>query len=304
MNLGTADLTRQFFLGQNLALYYDDIAIRQLLVSMIVVTVGVYVYERAREQSEARTRQADTAKSEFATLASQQLRTPISAINWFAEMLLSGDAGKLSKEQAEHIQQIYDSNQRMAVLVDAMLMVSSLELGNLPLRPEPTDMAATASKIVKDQIATAPERGIRLKEQYDTTLPKISFDPHILKIILQNVTSNAIKYTPDKGSISVEITRTNEKLKPQSHGSIAIIVSDSGYGIPVEAQSKIFTKFYRANNIKSKDTDGTGLGLFIVKAVLDYIGGRISFDSHEGKGTTFIIYLPIEGIKTTKSSPS
>lgn len=277
------------------ALYYTDIELRQLIVSLTVVTVGIYVYERVRESSERKIHEVDLAKSEFVTIASHQLRTPISAINWFAEMLKAGDAGDLKEEQQEYVDKIYQSNQRMAELVDAMLTVSSLELKSLPIRPEPLDIADVARKVVKAQLAGTTKK-LEFKEHYDQSLPKVTYDPQILKLILQNLASNAIKYTPEKGYISLEIARSGEKTTRHSSGSVAIILSDNGYGIPKKSYDKIFTKFFRGENIKSKDTDGTGLGLYVVKALLDYTGGRVTFDSHEGKGTTFVVLLPNEPV--------
>lgn len=233
-------------------------------------------------------RAIDRAKSEFMTVASHQLRTPISAISWFAEMLLNGDAGKLSKEQKQDISQIYQSNLRMARLVGDMLIVSQLELKSLPIEPEVVNLKTLLENTVKEQLAgISEERQPIIKHHFDSSVTKVKIDPGITKIILHNLINNAVKYTPKGGSISVEVVgggAPGEKL--------TMIISDSGYGIPKPAQEKIFTKFFRAQNIRDKDTDGTGLGLFIVKALLDYIGGDVSFTSEENQGTIFVVHLP------------
>jgi signal transduction histidine kinase len=280
-------------------LYYADIVIRQIAVTVFIVTLGLYVYEATRERSERKSREADTAKSEFITLASHQLRTPVSAIKWFGEILLSGDAGKLTAEQREHIEHMYHSNQRLAVIVDQMLMISSVELGNLPLRAESLEVGKLMQKVVHEQTALYKEKHLKIVEDYGHDLPKISLDAHIIKVILQNLVTNAIKYTPAKGSISIEVTQTSEKLHPASQGSIAILISDSGYGIPAVEHKQVFTKFFRADNIKNKDTDGTGLGLYIVRSLVKYMGGRVSFTSTENTGSTFVVLLPLEGMPTT-----
>lgn len=278
-------------------LWYSDIAIRQLLVSMAVVTIGIYAYQQSRESAHRLKRSVDQARSEFVTLASHQLRTPISAIRWFAEMLLHGDAGHMSKEQKDYVEQIYSSNQRMANLVDELLIVSSLELGTMPIRPEPIDAAAFCKQVVHEQKASAAEKGLTLREQYDESLDKLLLDPHILKNILRNILGNAIKYTSAGGSISLDVTATTRKLRPGSKGCLAIIINDSGYGISKGDQQRVFTKFFRGQNIRDKDTDGTGVGLYMVKMLLDYVGGAISFTSIENVGTTFVVELPLEGMQ-------
>lgn len=273
---------------------YDELAVN---FSMIPIRQGgrtTYVLAEARDITHEQ--ELDRSKSEFVTLASHQLRTPISAIRWFSEMLLNDDAGSLNKEQREHLEEIYRSNQRMANLVDEMLIVSSLELGNLPVSPEMLDPADFCRKTVKAQLSMAAEKGIKVRGMYDPHLPKLSFDPHILRIIVRNVIANAIKYTPPKGHISFEVTKTNKQLIPTSKGSLVIMINDSGYGIPSADRDKIFTKFFRANNIKDKDTDGTGLGLYMIKMLLEYVGGTIAFTSTEGVGSTFVLELPLEGM--------
>ena len=232
----------------------------------------------------------DHAKSEFVTLASHQLRTPISAISWVSELLIHGDAGKLTKEQEDYVHQIYHSNKRMAALVDAMLTASSLELGNLPVRPEPVDLTAIAREVLEQRFALLPhDKILHVKEQYDPDLVTPSFDPNIVRMILQNLLANAFKYTPTDGTITITIKDIDNE--------IVIEVSDTGVGIPLHQQAQIFTKLFRAENVKHQDTDGTGLGLYIVKKVTEYVGGRISFVSEEHKGSVFTVYLPKDGME-------
>jgi len=236
------------------------------------------------------------AKSEFLTLASHQLRTPISAISWLSELLLNGDAGKLTAQQHEHLKAIYDSNQRMANLVGDMLMVSSLDLGSLPTVPEPTDLPKLADHIIKD-LGTSRTKQARITASYSPKLPRIPLDPDIMKLILRHLLSNAIKYTPASGHIKLTIEpSTEERLHSGSQGSVIITVTDNGYGIPEGVTDKVFAKFFRGSNILHKDTDGTGLGLYIVKNLLDYVGGHISFTSQENKGTSFKVVLALEGM--------
>jgi PAS domain S-box-containing protein len=236
----------------------------------------------------------DRAKSEFVTLASHQLRTPISAIAWMSELLMHGDAGKLKTEQADYVQQIYHSNKRMAALVDAMLTTSSLELGSLPIRPEPVDLPRLCRQILEQLLDTLPaDKILHIKEHYDPALPTESLDPNVMKTILQNLITNAFKYTPKNGTVTITIKKSNEKLNDSPGDNLLIEVADTGMGVPIDEQSKIFTKLFRATNVKHQDTDGTGLGLYIVKTITEYVGGKIRFESEEGKGSTFSVLLPL-----------
>jgi signal transduction histidine kinase len=279
------------------AIPYNDLELRQLLVCLLVVTLGVFFYQLNRDKDEQREKRVDRAKSEFLTLASHQLRTPISAIGWLGEILLSGDAGKLNAEQREHVQHIYDSNQRLASIVDAMLTVSGIEQRQLEIRPEPTQLVELSRKLLAEQLALYPQKKLQVTEAYAEKLPKLRLDARLTKIILQNVFSNAVKYTPKGGSIAVTVQRSDERLRAGSKGSVLIAVADTGYGIAEDQQRSVFSKLFRAENIKAKDTDGTGLGLYIVKEVLEASGGKIWFESVEGSGSTFYILLPLEGMK-------
>lgn len=283
---------------------YDTITLRQLMVSVLVVGSGIYVYQWSLEQSKDETKasreelhgeraEADKVKSEFVTLASHQLRTPISAIAWTSELLLNGDAGKLNEEQQTHVEGIYKSNRRMANIVNEMLIVSSLEQSNLPVILEKTQLTDIASAAITEQLVERHEPESRIKKEY-TTVPAIMCDPNVAKIIFHHLIHNALKYTPQNGTITVRIFTDKQGV---GGGNVIFEVADTGYGIPKSAVKKIFTKFYRAKNILHKDTDGTGLGLYIVKELLNYVGGTISFRSKEGEGTTFTVQIPLQGMK-------
>lgn len=241
----------------------------------------------------------ERSKSEFVSLASHQLRTPISAINWLSEMLLNGDAGSLSPEQHKYVKQLHDSNQRSIAIVDAMLTMSALEIGKFRTHPQPTDVGALVHEVIEKQLALlqVERKHLHITEDIDKALGLLPLDPAVLRAVLQNLISNAFKYTPAQGLIRIRAQRSNEKPTPTSSGSLLLQVSDSGYGIPKYQQAKVFTKLFRADNIKKKDTDGTGLGLAIAKAMVEYTGGRMWFDSIENKGSTFSVLLPLEEAK-------
>ena len=230
----------------------------------------------------------DQAKTEFVSLASHQLRTPLSTINWYTEMLLDGDVGKLNKEQNQYLEEIYTGNQRMVDLVNSLLDVSRIELGTFTIEPEEIDLCVIASNAIKELQHVIKEKKLKFKDSYKD-IPLLNLDPKLTHMIFQNLLSNAVKYTPEKGTVTLTITRKETE--------VLITVNDTGYGIPENQQGKIFLKLFRADNVRQKDTQGTGLGLYLVKAIVEISGGSIRFESKENKGTTFFVTLPIVAVE-------
>jgi PAS domain S-box-containing protein len=239
-------------------------------------------------------KEIDRAKTEFVSLASHQLRTPLSAINWYTEMLLAGDAGKLNAEQRQFLEQVYTGNQRMVNLVNALLNVSRIELGTLAVDPKLIDFYQIADSVLADLKKQITEKKIKVETKYDKFVPKINADPNIIRIIFQNLLTNAIKYMPEKGKVSVSLRKEKEH--------VLIQISDSGYGIPDHQQDRIFEKMFRADNVREKETEGTGLGLYMTKSVVESAKGKIWFESEENKGTTFYITLPLSGMEKKEGS--
>lgn len=238
-----------------------------------------------------RTKEAeiDKAKTEFVSLASHQLRTPLTAINWYVEMISADKKNHLSEEHRSYLNEIQKASQRMVSLVGSLLNVSRIDLGTFLVEPVPTDAIEVAETVIKELAATIKRQKVKVNRNFDDKLPKLNLDPKLIYIIFQNLLSNAVKYTPAGGTITLTITL---RLK-----HLIIEVSDTGLGIPKNQQSKIFTKLFRADNVTSKETDGTGLGLYVVKAIVKAAGGTIGFVSEENKGTTFTVKLPKTGMK-------
>lgn len=269
-------------------------------ISPVLGANGEVEFFVAIEHDATEEKNIDKAKTEFVSLASHQLRTPLSAINWYAEMLIAGDAGSINEEQKKYLEEIYKGNQRMVDLVNALLNVSRIDLGTFQIEPEPTDVAKLLQDVIGEQKFALDARRITLSSNVQSDMPQLNADTKLFRMVFQNLLSNACKYTPVGGSVRMEL---KTKKKGDSYESLTLnedsfcfSIMDSGYGIPAAQKNKIFSKLFRADNVRSMDTDGTGLGLYIVKSIIEHSGGKIWFTSEENKGTTFFFILPASGM--------
>ncbi|MBP7859875.1 HAMP domain-containing histidine kinase, partial [Patescibacteria group bacterium] len=238
--------------------------------------------------------QVDRAKTEFVSLASHQLRTPLASINWTAEMLLSNDFGKVTKEQKNGIDTIRKSGKRMASLISALLNVSRIEMGSFEVNTLPVIIPDLIDESLKELETELNLKKAKFIKKYKKEVNSINADPVLLKIVVLNLLSNALRYC-EKGS---KITITLDK----NTTDILFSVENKGIGIPTTDHTKIFTKLFRASNAQLMEPDGNGLGLYIVKSILDETGGKIWFESTENKNTKFFVTLPIKGMKSRKGN--
>ncbi|MBP9716720.1 MAG: hypothetical protein KBD51_02135 [Candidatus Levybacteria bacterium] len=229
-------------------------------------------------------RNLDIQKTEFVSTASHQLRTPLSGMKMFLELMLDESFGKLNKKQTEIVKNINESNERMIGLVNALLDVSKIELGKLNMNPQIIDLDEILTHVIEDLKPKINSKKIKLT--YSNTFKgKVYLDPKFISQAFLNLIDNAVKYSPVDGKLNVNIT--NKEV------FVIIKVIDFGYGISVNEKKRVFQKFYRGNNIESRDIEGNGLGLYITKSIVKECGGFISFTSQKNKGTTFKISLPI-----------
>lgn len=229
----------------------------------------------------------DKTKTEFVSLASHQLRTPLSAINWYTEMLLSGDVGPITEGQEKYLTEVYKGNQRMITLVNALLNVTRMTLGTFILEPETIDLTTLIHSVLSEQTPESSKKALTIKTSFADNIPKVVSDAKLLRMVIQNLISNAIKYTRVGGVVDLSL-----RLDSSKHNFL-FSVTDTGVGIPKRQQPQIFSRLFRADNVREGDTEGTGLGLYIVKAIVDNSGGEVWFESEENNGSTFHVKLPI-----------
>jgi signal transduction histidine kinase len=247
------------------------------------------------------------AKSDFVALASHQLRTPLSIIKWYVDFIVSGDAGALNPEQMKFLKEVYISNERLIELVNALLDVSRIDVGTFSIEPEPTHITQWIEAALEKLDKEIKTKKLIVRKKFDE-IPEINLDPRLTKIFFENIISNSVKYTPEGGMVQVVMRKTDT--------DVLIKISDNGCGIPREQQPKIFTKMFRADNVKKIESVGTGLGLYISKAIIEKSGGKIWFQSpsfdllldpanpeakvpidKQNQGTTFFITIPLKGMK-------
>ena len=224
-------------------------------------------------------------KTDFITLSSHQLRTPLSAIKWFVEIMLTERMGKLNKKQEEYLKEIQRSNERAIALVNDLLQVSRAQEGKLHLDFTETNLSQLVEETVDSHRSLMDNNHISFNlEIINGPLPVVVVDRVKIRRVIQNLLVNAVKYTPREGSVQVVI-----KKEPKQ---IVCSFSDNGVGIPADEQDGIFQRFFRGSNVSKIQPDGTGLGLFIAKFLVEAHKGKIWFESKEGAGTTFYFSLP------------
>ena len=237
-------------------------------------------------RSNAELQRLDQAKDDFVSMASHQLRTPLTSVKGYISMVLDGDVGEVSPEQQKLLSEAFTSSNRMVHLINDFLNVSRLQTGKFMLDRQLTDLAQLVRQEVVSLQSTAKSRDLKIVCSIPKVMPKLYIDEGKMRQVVMNFIDNAMYYSPAGSRISVKVEIVDDNLE--------VTVKDAGMGVPQEEQANLFTKFFRASNARRQRPDGTGVGLFLAKRVVYEHGGRIIFHSKEGKGSTFGFSLPVK----------
>lgn len=234
----------------------------------------------------------DTAKDEFVSMASHQLRTPLTSVKGYISMVLEGDAGKITPMQRQLLDEAFTSSERMVHLIGDFLNVSRLQTGKFMLEEKPVDLAKLVAQEIDSLQTTIDAHGLKLHYRQPAHFPILMIDEGKIRQVLMNFIDNAIFYSQEGTTINVKLSI--------EEGLAVVRVVDTGIGVPKSEQAHLFTKFFRASNARKQRPDGTGVGLFLAKKVITQHGGTMLFESEEGKGSTFGFRLPIKKLQATE----
>jgi len=230
-----------------------------------------------------REREVSQMKSDFVSFVTHQLRTPLAGLKWTLELAAQEPA--LPADAASLVQDARDAAERLIGLVNNLLDVSRLERGKLTLALQNIRIGVLTRSVLDEMSQLIQDRGHRLSIAGDADVPPVKAEPQLLRQVLLNLVSNALQYTPPGGTIAIAMGREGRLARWS--------ITDSGIGIPEASRARLFEKFYRAENVTAIETEGTGLGLYLVRLVMEQLGGQVTYVSKEGKGSTFVVTLPI-----------
>jgi len=229
-------------------------------------------------------RQVSQMKTDFVSFVTHQLRTPLAGIKWMLE--LAAQAPHVPADAGSYVEDARTAAERLIGLVNDLLDISRLESGKLTVALQPTGLGKLTRSLLDELGPLVRDKGQRLSTSGLDDAPSVLADPQLLRQVIVNLASNAIKYTPSGGDISIRIERDDRR-------AVRWTITDSGIGIPKTALGRLFEKFYRADNVHTVETEGTGLGLYLVRLIIERLGGEVWCESEEGRGSAFIFTLPI-----------
>jgi len=238
-------------------------------------------------------RRLDKVKDEFVSIASHQLRTPLTSVKGYISMVLDGDAGKITDSQRHLLDEAFMSSERMVHLINDFLNVSRIQTGKFIIDRRPIDLSKVVEQEIDSLQPSAISRNLKFVYHPPKNFPILDIDEGKIRQVVMNFADNSLYYSHENTKINVNLSvEGNEVL---------FTVKDTGIGVPLSEQAQLFGKFYRASNAKKQRPDGTGVGLFLAKKVIDAHGGTIVFESVEGKGSTFGFRLPIKPLESTSA---
>lgn len=285
-------MTATFYVSKN----YDSpelLVVAESFVVIVVLVVGNVVITMVEQMIKL-----NKMKSEFVSVASHQLRTPLSAIRWETELLLCKfRKEKIDGKQRESIENINTLSNKMTRLINDLLDVARIDQGRLIIKRMPTNLVLITKGAITGVSPLTKEKSIEVIFSDTKKVPLVFGDPEKLQMVVENLLGNAIKYTTNHGKIEIKLLKKGE--------FVIFSIKDNGVGIPLEQHGRVFDKFFRSDNIVKYQTEGTGLGLYISKNIIGQLGGEIWFDSVEGLGSIFSFSIPVSRkVKQEKSIQS
>jgi signal transduction histidine kinase len=235
-----------------------------------------------------REREIAQAKNEFVSVVAHELRTPMTSIKGYTDLILQGALGEVNDEQRHFLRIVKANVDRLSELIGDLLDTARIEAGRIRLEIEPIQVTSIVGEVCDSLAETIRERGLELTVEADPDVPTVQADRNRLIQILMNLLSNAYRYTPSGGSITVSVRLTDD--------AVLVAVADSGIGIAPEDQERIFERFHRVDNEIVNRQTGTGLGLTIARSLVELHGGRLWLESEFGVGSTFFFTLPIQHV--------
>lgn len=281
----TADISLLQILANELSIAIQN-SLRFEEIQKFNETLQQKITDATREmrKSNEKLKALDEAKDEFISMASHQLRTPLTSVKGYVSMVLEGDAGKITGQQRQLLEQAFTSSQRMVYLIADLLNVSRLRTGKFVIEAVPTFLPDVVDGEVQQLKESVKAHSLDLTYQKPDNFPKLKLDETKIRQVIMNFLDNSIYYTPPGGHIRIELSATEKVVEYK--------VIDDGLGVPRSEQHHLFTKFFRAGNARKARPDGTGLGLYMAKKVIVAQGGSVIFESEEGKGSTFGFSFP------------
>lgn len=242
-------------------------------------------------RSNAQLMKLDEAKDEFISMASHQLRTPLTSVKGYIDMILQGDAGKVTTTQRTFLTEAFASSERMVHLINDFLNVSRLQTGKFVIEKRPVDLTKVVAQELDSLTVSASQHELKFKYKSSKQVPLLMLDEAKIRQVIMNFADNALYYSTPGTTIAVSLKAFDDRVE--------LRVKDTGIGVPKDEQAKLFTKFFRATNARRQRPDGTGVGLYLAKRVVSAHGGAVIFESTEGKGSTFGFSLPLDRLRSS-----